>query len=64
MQQLDDPCPVIEEEKGGSKREKKMRSLKESERIIYAPHATLGFSNFDKAGFINIPDEFVAFTKV
>ena len=41
-----------------------MRNLKESERIIYAPHSTLGFTNFDKAGFITIPDEFVAFTKI
>lgn len=43
---------------------KKRRTLKDKERVIYAPFSSLGALNFDKtSGYITIPDKYVIFSK-
>lgn len=58
----------MEEEPKETKEEKKnnkRRTLKQNERIIYAPYADLNTVNFDKTGgYITIPEEHVVFTKL
>lgn len=69
---IQDPVPVepkkpaymskadFENENG----KKKRRTLKDKERIIYAPFSSLGALNFDKtSGYITIPDKYVVFSK-
>lgn len=47
------------------KKSNKRRTLKQNERIIYAPYADLNTVNFDKTGgYITIPEEHVIFTKL
>jgi hypothetical protein len=56
---MNDPCEVVVDS------EKKLRTLKKKERVIYAPMTNLGFLNFEEGGgFINIPDKSVVFTDV
>ena len=70
VQRVEDPCPIemkktakqkaIEhnEEKMGIKRKKAMRTLKDKEKIIYAPFSNIGALNFEKTtGYITIPDK-------
>ena len=80
MTAIEDPCPplakemkAIEEGSGGEedngdeikKKKKKKRSLRQTERIIYAPQSNLGFLNYDKSsGYITIPDNHVMFTRI
>jgi len=36
---------------------KKLRNLKDKEKVLYAPNSNIGALNFDKAtGYITIPD--------
>lgn len=52
----------VEEER--IKKKKQKRTLKQSEKIVYAPFCNLGFLNYEKSGgYITIPDEHVVFTK-
>jgi len=58
---VDDPCPI---EVKDEETKKKKRSLKQKEKVIYAPNSNLGFINFDTAGgYITIPDKHVVFTR-
>ena len=42
-----------------------MRTLKDKEKIIYAPFSNLGALNFEKStGYITIPDKQVIYTRV
>jgi len=44
---------------------KKKRSLKDKERVLYAPFCNIGAMNFEKAtGYITIPDQYVVYTKL
>lgn len=44
---------------------KKKRTLKQNEKLIYAPFADLNALNFDKSGgYITIPEEHIVFTKI
>jgi hypothetical protein len=46
------------------KKTKRLRNLKEKDRVLYAPHTNLGFLNYEKSGgFITIPDNAVVFSK-
>lgn len=50
---------------GTKSKPKKRRTLKQTERLIYAPQSNLGFLNYDKnSGYITIPDNHVMFTKI
>jgi ribosome biogenesis protein BMS1 len=70
---IQDPVPVEarrpnyiskEEFEKDQEKKKKRRTLKDKERIIYAPFSSLGALNFDKtSGYITIPDKYVVFTK-
>ena len=56
----DDPCPVETVEIKG----KKKRTLKQKEITLYAPYCNVNSLEYDRnAGYINIPDRFVTFTK-
>ncbi len=56
----EDPCPVEAVELKGRKK----RSLKQKEKVLYAPYCNINTLEYDRnAGYINIPDRFVAFTK-
>lgn len=47
------------------KANKKKRTLKQNERVVYAPYADLNTVNFDKTGgYITIPEEHIVFTKL
>ena len=51
-----------EKEKNKSRRK---RTLKQNEKIIYAPYADLNALNFDKSGgYITIPEEHIIYTKL
>jgi uncharacterized protein involved in tellurium resistance len=42
-----------------------MRTLKDKEKVLYAPFSNVGALNFEKAtGFITIPDKQVIYTRV
>jgi ribosome biogenesis protein BMS1 len=57
---VDDPCPIETVEVKG----KKKRTLKEKEKFLYAPYCNINSLEYDRnAGYITIPDRFVAFTK-
>jgi len=73
IQVIDDPCPPYaknlpneeNEENIGKQKKKKKRTLKQTERIIYAPNSNLGYLNYEKSGgYITIPDKHVIFTKL
>ena len=50
---------------GPVKKAKKKRSLKQNERLIYAPQSNLGFLNYEQSsGYITIPDKHVIFTRI
>jgi len=74
---MDDPCPVElkktvkqkqqehEMEKQGLVKPSKKRSLKDKERVLYAPYTNIGAMNFEKTtGYINIPDKNVVYTRI
>lgn len=69
MHKIDDPCPIelkrtvkekhslLAVEKATGIANKKMRTLKDKEKVIYAPFSNLGALNFEKTtGYITIPD--------
>lgn len=69
---IQDPVPVEAKKPAYMKKEefeqlqgkKKRRTLKDKERIVYAPFSSLGALNFDKtSGYITIPDKYVVFSK-
>ena len=42
-----------------------MRTLKDKEKVVYAPFSNIGALNFEKAtGYITIPDKQVIYTRV
>ena len=48
-----------------AKKSKKMRSLKDKEKVLYAPFSNIGSLNFEKTtGYITIPDKQVIYTRV
>jgi len=50
-----------EEEEG----KKRRRTLKDKEKIVYAPFSNIGNLNYDKnSGYITIPDRHVVYTKM
>lgn len=52
-------------EEATGKKKKKRRTLKQNERIIYAPGSNLGFLNYEQSsGYITIPDNHVIFTRI
>ena len=55
-----------EQEKAlGTKTKKAMRTLKDREKVLYAPFSNVGALNFDKStGYITIPDSQVIYTRV
>lgn len=60
IQKNDDPCPVETVEIKG----KKKRTLKQKEKTLYAPYCNVNTLEYDRnAGYINIPDRFVTFSK-
>ncbi len=59
---ISDPVPV---ESGKKEEKKKWRTLKDKEKIVYAPFSNLGSVNFDKtSGYITIPDRHIIYTKL
>lgn len=73
--QIEDPCPVEARKSVKQKQKewqsnetavkKKKRTLKDRERVIYAPFSNIGAMNFEKTtGFITIPDKYVVYTKL
>ena len=43
---------------------KKLRTLKDKEKVLYAPYSNIGALNFDKStGYITIPDNQVVYTR-
>lgn len=75
LQKIDDPCPIELKRSVREKQEihnqakktgatKKLRSLKDKEKVLYAPNSNIGALNFDKStGFITIPDSQVVYTR-
>jgi len=76
---MEDPCPALNknlkddgpDEEGGEggdvlkPKKKKKRTLKQDERLIYAPQSNLGFLNYEQtSGYITIPDRHVIFTEI
>lgn len=78
IQKVDDPCPIelrrsakqkaLEHEREktlGTKKKSSMRTLKDKEKVLYAPFSNIGALNFDKSsGYITIPDSQVIYTRV
>jgi hypothetical protein len=73
---MDDPCPIelrrtVKEkqhlhaiEKATGVIQKKARTLKDKEKVVYAPFSNLGSLNFEKAtGYITIPDTQVIYSR-
>ncbi len=55
----------IESSKKTPGEKKKRRTLKDKEKIVYAPFSNLGSVNFDKtSGYISIPDKHIIYTKL
>ena len=49
----------------GVAKKRSMRSLKDKEKVLYAPFSNIGALNFEKAtGYITIPDKQVIYTRV
>jgi len=74
---VDDPCPIefkrTVKEKQALHKEAKLsgitkrnnRTLKDKEKILYAPFSNIGTLNFEKStGYITIPDKQVVYTRV
>ena len=60
VEPTDDPCPLEKIQKKG----RRIKRLTKESRNIYAPYTNLNNIEFDKeAGYVNIPDRFVTFTK-
>ena len=73
-----DPCPIelkrtVKEKqeifqkhaKLGTINKKSLRTLKDKEKVLYAPFSNVGALNFEKAtGYITIPDKQVIYTRV
>lgn len=52
-------------EKQGLAKPSKKRSLRDKERVLYAPYSNIGAVNFEKTtGYINIPDQNVVYTRI
>ena len=78
IQKVDDPCPIelkrsakeksLEHERQktlGTKTKKAMRTLKDREKVLYAPFSNVGALKFEKTtGYITIPDSQVIYTRV
>ena len=64
IQRVDDPCPiemkktVREKQKDLKEGKTKKRTLKDKEKVLYAPFSNLGSMNFEKStgAYITIPD--------
>ena len=68
LTKIDDPCPIelkrtvkekqlIHNQSKLSGSTKKLRNLKDKEKVLYAPFSNIGQLNFDKStGYITIPD--------
>lgn len=68
---IDDPCPIElkrtvrekqaihdKETKTGVTNKKALRTLKDKEKVLYAPFSNVGSLNFEKStGYITIPDK-------
>jgi ribosome biogenesis protein BMS1 len=75
LHKLDDPCPIelkrtVKEKQGLHTQAKltgqvkKLRNLKDKEKVLYAPFSNIGQLNFDKAtGYITIPDSQIVYTR-
>jgi ribosome biogenesis protein BMS1 len=49
----------------GLSTKKKKRTLKDKEKVLYAPFSNIGAMNFEKStGYITIPDKYVVYTKL
>lgn len=49
----------------GVQKQKAMRTLKDKEKVLYAPFSNIGALNFEKTtGYITIPDKQVIYTRV
>ncbi|EGR32753.1 hypothetical protein IMG5_071660 [Ichthyophthirius multifiliis] len=60
----EDSCDEENGNQQKKKKKKRKRTLKQQEKIVYAPFSNLGFLNYEKSGgYITIPDEHVVFTK-
>ena len=78
IQKVEDPCPIElrksakqraleheQEKKLGVKTKRAMRTLKDRDKVLYAPFSNVGALNFDKStGYITIPDSQVIYTRV
>ena len=78
IQKIEDPCPIElkrsakqkaleheQEKKLGTKTKKAMRTLKDRDKVLYAPFSNIGSLNFEKSsGYITIPDSQVIYTRV
>jgi ribosome biogenesis protein BMS1 len=68
LQKIDDPCPIELKRTVKEKQQnhtlakltgatKKLRTLKDKEKVLYAPFSNIGALNFEKStGYITIPD--------
>lgn len=67
VHRMDDPCPIELQRTVKQKQalhsqakltgQKKLRSLKDKEKVLYAPCSNIGALNFEKTtGYITIPD--------
>ena len=68
---MDDPCPIELKKTVKQKQAElaagktKKRTLKDKERVLYAPFSNVGAMNFEKTtGYITIPDQYVVYTKL
>lgn len=78
ISKVEDPCPIevkrsakeksLEHEREkqlGVKSKKSMRTLKDRDKVLYAPFSNIGALNFEKStGYITIPDSQVIYTRV
>lgn len=65
VQRMEDPCPIEAKKTVKQKQaelhteasRRKKRTLKDKERVLYAPYSNIGAMNFEKTtGYITIPD--------
>jgi hypothetical protein len=68
LHRIDDPVPIelkrtvkekqyLHNQAKSTGSSKKLRNLKDKEKVLYAPNSNIGALNFDKAtGYITIPD--------
>jgi|688.fasta_scaffold449994_1 ribosome biogenesis protein BMS1 len=75
---IDDPCPIelkrtvkekqaihVKDAMAGLTNKKAMRTLKDREKVLYAPFSNIGALNFEKTtGYITIPDKQVIYTRI